>query len=405
MIEKVEGAVITAEITEEYWNESASSYSKSIQGELDSEQSLWLDLIMENAPDVPCMRALDIGCGPGFFTILLAKAGHKVTGVDCTPNMLEEASANAKAQGVEVELRQMNAHAIDYPDNTFDLIVSRNVTWTLYEPEAAYKEWKRVLKPGGRLLIFDAAWYMQTFVQEDYDFMKKGIRKYREKYGDLPPRFSMHYRDDYWSKLPMIGRARPLWDRAELWKLAFDDIVSEDISERADRGDIDINLYRCCPMFLVRGTKLDPVEEKKWERRVYWNGYAPREGIRSIKLIQDQGQTAIAQILAELKVEKGARILDAGCGAGANTLLLTKEGYDVVGVDFATEIIEEAHYTEEVTGLKGQFVCADLAKLPFETDSFDCVLFSNMEGECPDEEAVMAELDRVLKPGGQFLSV
>ena len=47
----------------------------------------------------------------------------------------------------------MDSHQLSFDDNTFDLLINRNVTWTLYDPEQAYKEWYRVLKPGGRLLI------------------------------------------------------------------------------------------------------------------------------------------------------------------------------------------------------------------------------------------------------------
>ena len=49
--------------------------------------------------------------------------------------------------------------ALRFADNTFDMIVSRNVTWNLEHPDRAYYEWMRVLKPGGVLLNFDASWY------------------------------------------------------------------------------------------------------------------------------------------------------------------------------------------------------------------------------------------------------
>ena len=49
----------------------------------------------------------------------------------------------------------MDAENPDFPDGTFDVIVSRNLTWTLPDAEHAYQEWFRVLKPGGHLVILE----------------------------------------------------------------------------------------------------------------------------------------------------------------------------------------------------------------------------------------------------------
>ena len=48
---------------------------------------------------------------------------------------------------------------LDFEDNTFDVVISRNLTWNLEHPDVAYREWVRVLKAGGRLLNFDANGY------------------------------------------------------------------------------------------------------------------------------------------------------------------------------------------------------------------------------------------------------
>ena len=54
---------------------------------------------------------------------------------------------------------QMDASHLAFADETFDAVVSRNLTWNLEDPEQAYKEWMRVLKKGGILLNYDANWY------------------------------------------------------------------------------------------------------------------------------------------------------------------------------------------------------------------------------------------------------
>ena len=58
-----------------------------------------------------------------------------------------------QSEDITADFLKMDSHALSFEDNTFDLLINRNVTWTLYDPEKAYKEWYRVLKPGGRLLI------------------------------------------------------------------------------------------------------------------------------------------------------------------------------------------------------------------------------------------------------------
>lgn len=104
------------------------------------------------------IHVLDIGCGPGFFSVILAECGYAVTAIDYTQAMLEEAKENARAQGVQdrITFQQMDAQDLCFSDAAFEVIVSRNLTWNLQEPERAYREWCRVLKKNGLLLNFDA---------------------------------------------------------------------------------------------------------------------------------------------------------------------------------------------------------------------------------------------------------
>ena len=106
------------------------------------------------------LRILDIGTGPGFFPMILAEAGYHVTAIDYTPGMLEKAAENAAKfigeKSRNIEFKRMDAQALEFEDESFDVIISRNLTWNLPHPEMAYKEWLRVLKKGGKLLNFDA---------------------------------------------------------------------------------------------------------------------------------------------------------------------------------------------------------------------------------------------------------
>jgi ubiquinone/menaquinone biosynthesis C-methylase UbiE len=105
------------------------------------------------------LDALDIGCGTGFLALELAARGHRVSGVDFAPAMLEAARDKAAAQGLAIDFRVGDAEQLPFPAGRFDLAVCRHLLWTLPHPEAAIDEWKRVLRPGGRLAIVDGAQY------------------------------------------------------------------------------------------------------------------------------------------------------------------------------------------------------------------------------------------------------
>lgn len=144
----------------QYWNGGATGYNKGVQRLLHShkENSGWKTVFSDYFQDKP-LRVLDVGTGPGSMSILLAEMGHSVTAVDLSEQMLDCARKNANACGMKVDLRVGDAENLPFEDNSFDAVVNRWVLWTVPDPNAAVSEWTRVLKPGGRLLIFDGNWY------------------------------------------------------------------------------------------------------------------------------------------------------------------------------------------------------------------------------------------------------
>jgi len=100
-----------------------------------------------------------VGTGAGFLALLFAEMGHEVTGVDLSAGMLEKAKHNAEHMGLEVDFFHGDAENLPFEDNSFDLVVNKFLLWTLPQPSCAVREWKRVLKPGGRLLAIDGDWF------------------------------------------------------------------------------------------------------------------------------------------------------------------------------------------------------------------------------------------------------
>ena len=156
---------------QEYWNKRAPSYSEGLFFPESIER--WQKALLDYLPKERIRKVLDVGTGPGFFAVVLTLAGYDVTAVDYSFGMLDQARENARSRNAEVHFMQMDAQNLDFPDNSFDAVVTRNLTWNLEDPKKAYSEWIRVLRPGGILLNFDSSWY-------EYLYDETMAEKYKE---------------------------------------------------------------------------------------------------------------------------------------------------------------------------------------------------------------------------------
>lgn len=95
---------------------------------------------------------LDAGCGSGQFAIAFAERGARVTGVDLSPEMIRRAREHAAARGVEIAWRVGDLSRLADPFAVYDAILARVSLQFVPDVPAALREFRRVLKPGGRLL-------------------------------------------------------------------------------------------------------------------------------------------------------------------------------------------------------------------------------------------------------------
>jgi ubiquinone/menaquinone biosynthesis C-methylase UbiE len=101
-------------------------------------------------------RALDVGAGAGHTALAFAPRVVEVVAVDLTEAMLETGRRLAEERGIaNATFLQADAERLPFPDDAFDLVTSRYAAHHFPRPEAAAREWARVLKPGGRLLLVD----------------------------------------------------------------------------------------------------------------------------------------------------------------------------------------------------------------------------------------------------------
>ncbi len=146
----------------DYWDRRSSGFSDAVINEMERKGEGVAQWVADTT-GIRSGRVLDLGCGPGFFSILLSSAGYDVLGIDYSPEMVSHATENASEAGVDPEFMRMDAQSMSFPDSSFDLVVSRDVLWTLEHPERAYSEIFRVLRPGGRALISDGNYYLHLY--------------------------------------------------------------------------------------------------------------------------------------------------------------------------------------------------------------------------------------------------
>jgi ubiquinone/menaquinone biosynthesis C-methylase UbiE len=104
---------------------------------------------------------LDYGCGPGYLTKHLIEEGAtSVTGIDVSDAEIEQAQARARENGIADRSRFVvaDAHAMDFPDDSFDVIVGDSILHHL-ELRRALLEIRRVLRPGGRAVFLEPLWH------------------------------------------------------------------------------------------------------------------------------------------------------------------------------------------------------------------------------------------------------
>ncbi|WP_113911720.1 class I SAM-dependent methyltransferase [Roseovarius dicentrarchi] len=100
---------------------------------------------------------LELACGTGEITQLVHNLGHEVTALDFFEAMLVVAKAK-HADKTRLRFLHADAGQTMEPDGSYDAILCRCLVWTLTDPAEAFDDWFRILRPGGRLLIYDGDW-------------------------------------------------------------------------------------------------------------------------------------------------------------------------------------------------------------------------------------------------------
>jgi ubiquinone/menaquinone biosynthesis C-methylase UbiE len=182
------------------WDHSSVTYDRCSGHGIGTgeEQVAWKRELSRNLQESP-LRVLDVGCGTGAMGLLFAGMGHQVTGLDLSEGMMAKAREKAHAEKLSIELRRGDAEHLPFNDGSFDVVVNRHLLWTLPHPEIALKEWHRVLKTGGVVLIIEGVWKDRSFPIRAKRMVSDGLaRVFGHTHGG-------HYDKKLRSQLPYDG--------------------------------------------------------------------------------------------------------------------------------------------------------------------------------------------------------
>ena len=146
-----------------FWDAAADSFDEQPDHGLHDPRvrAAWAARLTCWLPTPPA-TVLDLGCGTGSLSLLLAQLGHHVTAVDLSPNMVDH--ARRKLTAANVDVRVLVADAADPPPlgHASDVVLSRHLLWTLPDPAAALGRWIALSRPGGQLVLVEGRWNTST---------------------------------------------------------------------------------------------------------------------------------------------------------------------------------------------------------------------------------------------------
>lgn len=231
-----------------YWSHRAEGFAAQRVREFYSEKrDRWLTEIRRYLPEGKTLRILDLGTGTGFFAFLLMAEGHQTVGIDLTPDMITQAKQMSEKLGLSPQFEVMDAENPDFPPESFDVLITRNLTWTLPHAAVAYKAWYQLLSPGGVLINFDADYCSASNSDEEVELPENHAHK-------LVPEYLHAENDAITEELSAYQMPRPQWDIQLLVEAGFEKIAVDMGVYKRIYAEVD-EFYNPVPIFTIAAYK------------------------------------------------------------------------------------------------------------------------------------------------------
>lgn len=329
-------------------------------------KTVWKDVLLQQLDSNKSLDILDIGISSGLFACILSDKGHRVTSIDHSTSMIDNDKENIQQLATTPRLLTKDVTKLDLPDESFDVIISRNNTWSFEDTKWMYSEMKRILRPGGKLLIYDANWHKHYFDESVENFEASSL----------------------------VNVDRPKWDETVLNRLGFDVAIRKDIGQFVYTGE-EQELYGASPLFEICAVKSSMSKEKE-DIHDYWQKRSSTFGF----LLKEESIQPWSEPIKRHLPKGQLKVLDVGTGTGSIAAITAMLGHDVTGIDLCSNMIEEAKQNAQESELDISFMCTDAGELPFEDNTFDVVISRNVVWALMNPEEVLLQWKRVLKPGG-----
>lgn len=187
------------------WDRGVEDYDELVaHGRLTgTEAEAWKVVLARLLPPVPS-KILEVGAGTGVMSILLAELGYTLTASDISSGMLDEARRKAGDRRLAISFKIADAEALPFGEKSFDAVFGRHILWTLPHPDRALTEWRRVLKPGGQLVLVDSLAAPATFAGRLQRLTSDVLLRLRRPVGT-----GHRYSPEVHASLPLLGNSDP----------------------------------------------------------------------------------------------------------------------------------------------------------------------------------------------------
>lgn len=149
--------------TRQYWDIEADTFDNEPDHGLNDPvvREAWKNLLKNWLPS-SFNTVLDIGCGTGSLSVLIAGLGFEVTGIDLSPEMIAKAKTKAVRANQSITFHIIEASHPDFASQQFDVIVCRHLLWALPDPSQALLNWSNSLVSKGRILLIEGYWHNES---------------------------------------------------------------------------------------------------------------------------------------------------------------------------------------------------------------------------------------------------